>query len=84
MSSISNLKDEKDEVMIMEFTYVRLSYPIQGNANVLESDVLHAIKTSLPSELAWASSTAEVTRILLGCKTDFRNYWALQKIGDKY
>jgi len=55
--------------MIMEFTHVRLSYPIQRNANVFESVVLHAIKTSLPYELAKISSTVEVSRILLGCKT---------------
>ena len=70
--------------MIMEFKHVGLSYPIPRKAHVFESVVLHAIKTSLPYELARASSTVKVSRILLGCKTDFRNYWALQKIGDKH
>lgn len=57
------MKDEKDEVMFKEFTHMR-SYPIQRNVNVLESDVLEAIKMSLPSELARISSTVEVPKIL--------------------
>ena len=49
--------------MFKEFTHMR-SYPIQRNVNVLESDVLEAIKMSLPSELARISSTVEVPKIL--------------------
>lgn len=67
------MKDEKDEVMVKEFTHMRLSYPIQRNANVLESDVLQAIKMSLPSELAKISSTVEVPKIL-GKRSD-RTAW---------